>query len=140
MLADLEAALARDLELPLLDLRVVELLDASALHADEMVVVLAFVQLEHGLARLEVMADQEAGLLELRQHAIDGGEADVESLGKQQLVDVLGGQVTHLRRLEQVDDLEPRQRRLEAGALEIVGRIHVEASAGQAGSSSRRRL
>ena len=40
VLADLEAALAGDLRLPLLDLRVVELLDAAALHADEVVVVL----------------------------------------------------------------------------------------------------
>ena len=120
MLADLEAALARDPDLPLLDLGVVELLDPPALQADEVVVVRALVELEHRLARLEVMADQEPGLLELRQHAIDRGEADVESLGKQHLVDVLGGQVPHLGRLEEVDDLEARQRGLEAGALEIL--------------------
>ena len=51
VLADLEAALARDLGLPLLDLRVVELLDAAALHAHQVVVMRALVQLEHRLAR-----------------------------------------------------------------------------------------
>ena len=43
---------------------------------------------------------------------------------EQHLVDVLGREVPDLRRLEQVDDLEARQRGLEAGALEIVGRAH----------------
>ena len=65
--------------LALLDLRVVELLDAAALQADEVVVVAALVQLEHGLAGLEVVADEQPGLLELRQHAVDRGEADVEA-------------------------------------------------------------
>ena len=85
-----------------------------------MIVVLAFVQLEHRLAGLEVMADEQPRLLELRQHAVDRGEPDVESFGQQQLVDVLGGQVAHLRRLEQVDDLESRNRRLQSGALQVV--------------------
>ena len=107
------------LRLPLLDLGVVELLDAAALHADEMVVVLAFVQLEHRLAGFEMMAHEQARLLELRQHAIDGGKADVETLGQQHPVDVLGGQVPHLRRLEEIDDLEPRHRRLEPRVLQI---------------------
>ena len=63
MLADREAALVRDLVLPLLDLRVVELLDAATLHADEMVVMLSFVQLEHRLAGLEMMTNEETRLL-----------------------------------------------------------------------------
>ena len=34
----------------------------------------SFVQFEHGLAGFEVAAREQAGLLELRQHAIDGGQ------------------------------------------------------------------
>ena len=99
VLADREAALGGDLGLPLLDLGVVELLDAAALHADQVIVVRALVQLEHRLAGLEMMADQEARLLELGEHAVDGGQADVEALGQQQLVDVLGRQVPDLATL-----------------------------------------
>ena len=40
-------------------------LDAAAVDADQVVVVLAFVELEDGLARLEVVARQDSGLLEL---------------------------------------------------------------------------
>ena len=125
MLADLEAALARDALLPPFDFGVVELFDSAALHAHKMIVVLPFVQLEHRFAGFEVVADEQSRLLELRQHAIDGGEPDVETFRQQLLVDVLGGQMPHLGRLEHVDDFDPRQRRLETGALEIVGGVHV---------------
>src|SRR5262245_49731068 len=113
VVGDLEAALVRDLLLPLLDLRVVELLDAPALQANEMVVVPALVQLEHRLARLEMVAREQARLLELRQDAVNGREPDVEAFAQQLAVDVLGREVPYLRRLEQVDDLEPRRRGLE---------------------------
>jgi hypothetical protein len=41
------------------------------------VVVLAFVEFVNGLAALEVAAAENAGLLELRQHAVHRGQADV---------------------------------------------------------------
>ena len=84
---------------------IVELLDPPALHADEMVVVRALVQFEDRLARFEMVAHQQPRLLELRQHAVDRGEPDVETFGQQLPVDVLGGQVADLGRLEQIDDL-----------------------------------
>src|SRR5450432_4298150 len=73
----LEAARHGNVFLALFDLGVVELLDPAAVHADQMVVVLAFVELEHRLAALEVVARQDAGLLELHQHAIHRRQSDV---------------------------------------------------------------
>jgi hypothetical protein len=87
-----------------------------------MVVVMTFVQLEDGLAGFEVMTDQQTRLLELREHAVDGGEADVEPFVEKLAVDVFRREVPHLRRLEQVDDLEPRHGGLEAGILQVAGR------------------
>ena len=81
----------------------------------------AFVQLEHRLAAFEVMAYQDAGLLELGQHAIDRGQPDVHAFLQQHLVDVFGGEVAHVAVLEQIEDLEARQGGLEADGLEIVG-------------------
>ncbi len=89
-----------------------------------MVVVAALVQLEDRLAGLEMLAREQAGLLELREHAVDGGEADVDALGDERLVDVLGGQMAHLARLEELEDLAPRQRRLEAAFLQALHRSH----------------
>src|ERR1700746_823579 len=81
VLGDREAAFLRDLELALLDLGIEEFLDATALQANQMIVVPALVELEHRLARLEVMAHQQTRLLELREHAIHGGQPDVEAVG-----------------------------------------------------------
>ena len=117
----LEAALAGDPYLSLFDFGVVEFLDAPALQADKMVVMRPLIQLEYGLAGFEMMADQETSLLELRQDPVDGCQTDVESFRDQQTIDILGRQVPHLGRLEQIDDLKPRQRGFEAGVLEIVG-------------------
>jgi hypothetical protein len=77
VILELEAARLRDCALALLDLGVVELLDAAAVHADQVVVVLAFVEFEHRLAGLEVGARKDAGLLELHQDAVHRREADI---------------------------------------------------------------
>src|SRR6185369_8662989 len=79
MPVELEAALARDLVLALLDLRIVELLDPAALQAHQMVVMAALVELVHRLAGLEVLAREQARVLELGEHAVDRGEADVDA-------------------------------------------------------------
>src|SRR3954470_970697 len=124
MAVQLEAALARHVVLPLLDVGVVELLDAAALQAHEVVVVAALVELEHRLARLAILPRQEAVLLELREDAVDRGQADVDAFGDERLVHILGRQVAHLARLEQLEDLAPRQRRLEADFLQALHRAH----------------
>jgi hypothetical protein len=120
--------------LALLDGRIVELLDACRnLQADQVVVVLSRVQLEDRLARLEVVPLQQAGLLELRQHAIDRGQADVHAIGQQVAVDVLRRHVARrslvLQLVEEVENLESRIGRLEADILEVVGSCHGAASA-----------
>lgn len=47
------------------------------------------------LPRFEVVAFEQSGLFELGEHAIDGGQADVDVLAEQHAVDVIGGQVPH---------------------------------------------
>jgi hypothetical protein len=124
---DLEAALLGDGVLALFDRFVVELFHAAAIEAHQVVVVRAGVQLEDGLAGFEVVAVQQAGLLELGQHAVDGGQAHVHIVGQQDLVDVLGGQVAHFAVLENIQDFHAWQRGFQAAGLQI-GRIvtHVE--------------
>jgi len=116
VLADLEAAFAGDPELPLFDFRIEEFLDPAALQADQVVVVTALVQFEYGFARLEMVADQQPRLLELRQYAVYRRQADIDAVGQQLLVDIFGGQVPDLALLEQVDD--PRRNRAQATGAE----------------------
>ena len=121
MVVDLEAAIRGDLVLALLDLGVVELLDAPALYAHEMVVMPALVQLEHRLAGLEVVADEEPRLLELGEHAIDRREPGLGAVPGQELVDLLGGEVPHRALLEQLEYAQARQRRLQTYRLQVSG-------------------
>ena len=119
MLLELEALLSCDLLLPLLDLGVIKLLDPAALQANQVVVMLAFVEFEHRFARLEIAALEQTGLLELRQDAIDRCQPDILPFGQQLLVDVLGTHVPMRAVLEDVEDLQTRHRGLETGAFQF---------------------
>src|SRR6185437_14285270 len=136
MLADLEAALMGDARLALLDLGVVELLDAATLQAHEVVVMLPLVQLVDGLARFEMMAHEQSRLLELRQHAVDRRETDIDAVGEEELVDILRRQVADLRPLEQIDDPQARKRGFEPRALEVLRCAHDMAAAAADGGVS----
>jgi hypothetical protein len=87
------------------------------------VVVLALVELEHRLARLEIAARQQPGLLELHQHAVDGGQADVGAFG-QQALKTSSAVMWRAGSLEHLQDLDARQRGLQAAALEFLGVRH----------------
>ena len=93
MVADLESKARRDLVLPLLDPFVHEFLDPAAVDADDVIVMVALIEFEHGRAALEVMPRHQPGGLELRQHAVDRCEADVLLGLEQPLVYVLGAHV-----------------------------------------------
>ena len=82
------------------------------------------VQLEHGLAGFEVVAAQQAGLLKLGQHPVDGGQADVGVFGQQGLVDVFGAQVPALRALKDLQHFDAGQGGLEAAVLDLFAVRH----------------
>ena len=125
VLAQRESTIVGDACLALLDLRVHEFLDTSAVQAHEMVVVVAFVELEHGLVGLEVMALQDARLLELGQDPVDRGEADVDTFADQQPVDIFGRKMSDLAGFEQAQDSKPWRRDLEAMRFQIGDVAHV---------------
>ena len=126
MILDREAARFGYLDLPFLDLRVVELFHVTAFDADDVVVVPALLQLENGFTALEVMAYEKTGLLELREHAIHRGKAGVGAFLQQRLVHVLGREVTHRAFLEDFEDAQARGRRFEADGFEVSRRAQGE--------------
>jgi hypothetical protein len=95
---------------------------ATAVHADQVIVVAAFVEFEHRVVRLEAVAPQDLGLDQLVEHAVHGREPGVVVLCEQDAVDVFGAQVAPLAGTEHLQDAHAGRRRLEAGALEV-GRI-----------------
>src|SRR5690606_6985044 len=116
----LVARLPGDLLLALLDGFIDEFVDAVALHADDVVMVVALVQLEHRVTALEVMPRDEAGVLELREHAVDRGKADLLAQLQQCLVHVFRAHVPLGAAGENLEDLHSRQRDLQAGFPEFL--------------------
>ena len=121
MIVDSEAALLGDGDLPALDLRIVEFLDVPALHADEVIVMAALIQLEDRLATLEMMAHEESRVLELREHAVNRCEACFGAFVTQNSVHLLGAEMAHRALLEEFQYAQPRQRGLEPDGLQVAG-------------------
>jgi hypothetical protein len=114
--------------LALLDLGIEEFLHAAAVEAHQVVVVLALVELVDGLARFEVVARQQPCLLELREHAIDRGQANVHMLGEQDAIHVFSAQMALFAGLEDLEDLQPRHRGFQTDVLEVCRTRHAPGS------------
>ena len=117
MFADVETAFLRNGGLSLFNFRVKEFFDAPALQADQVIVVPALVKLEDRLVGFEMVADQQSGLLELGQHAVDRRQPRVGAVFKQQSVNIFGREVANVALLEQLEYAQPRQRCFEAFGL-----------------------
>lgn len=120
MVANREPFSLRDLLLAFLDRIVDELLDPATLLADDMVVMVTTIEFEHRLAAFEVVLLRQAGADELSQHTVDRGQADFLASLQQGLVDVFGGHMPRVARLENLEDLNPRQRDLEASLANLL--------------------
>src|SRR5574343_284155 len=102
------------------DFRVVELFHPAAVQAHHVVVVLAFVEFVHRLAALEMVAVQQTGLLELGQHPVHRGQADVGAFLQQLAEHVFGCHVALHAALENLEDFQAGASGFQAGALEVV--------------------
>ena len=102
-----------------------------------MVVVLALVELVHRLAAFKVVAVEDARLLELGQHPVHRGQADVGPVLQQVTEHVFGRHVALHAALENLEDFQARDGGFEAGVLEVVdlhgalGKVAVRRQAGR---------
>ena len=106
------------------DFGVVKLFHLAAVQADQVVVVLALVQLKHRFTALKLAALQNTGLLKLRQHPVHRGQAHIGAFLEQHPKDVFRRHMALAAALEDFQYLQPRQRGLEAGAFEFVDVAH----------------
>src|SRR5690554_2518833 len=89
-----------------------------------MVVMAAFVNLEYGVRRLKVAADQDASLLKLRQNAINRCQSHIDAFILQKTINILGREVFSLALVKKLQNPQPRQRCLEAGFAQFFWNIH----------------
>lgn len=125
MIDEIEAALVDDLPLALLDFRVHELDDFAGIDANHVVVVAAVGKFEDSMTAVEVVANHQAGGLELGQHAIDSGQTYVLARLHQRFVDILGAHVALLGGIEHLEDLDARQRDFQSDFAQLAIFNHV---------------
>lgn len=124
MLPNDKAASLGDLVLTAFNFFIEKLFNASAVNAYQMVMVLTGPDLEYRFARLEMVALQEARLLELGQYAIDGRQADVHVFVEQHSINIISTQVTYRGVFKKLEDLEAGESGFEPHALEITRLAH----------------
>ncbi len=116
--AQLEAVGFGDRILARFDLGIKELDHTTTVDAEDVVMMVALVQFKYGLAGFEMMAFEDASLLELGQYAIDGSQTHIQLFRQQDAINVFGGKVAILGALEKIEDLQARHGDLQAGFLE----------------------
>ena len=138
MLMQFESPLLDDFILALFDLRVIKLLYPAALQANQMVVMMPFIQFKRGLARFEMMALQQTRLLKLGQHAIHRGQTNIHVVSQQVAIYILGSNMpcgSFLRQfVKQVKNFQARHSGLEATVFKVIRMRHVENQAQKRGN------
>ena len=65
------------------------------------------------------MALEQARLFELSQHPIHGGQSDVHAIVHQRTVNVFRGQMSLVRALKEIENLQAGISRLETDVLQV---------------------
>tara|TARA_B100000519_G_C13980649_1_gene314432 strand:+ start:260 stop:622 length:363 start_codon:yes stop_codon:yes gene_type:complete len=120
MIRQLETGSIRNLTLAFFDTLVCKLLDNTALHAHQMVVVLGFGNLKHGVTTFKMVAFNQSSVLKLGQHPVNGANPDLVIIDEQLFVNVFSREVMGRRTFENLEDLYPWQGDFEAGVPEFL--------------------
>ncbi len=110
--------------LALFNLGVKKLFHFAAVQADQVVVVLALIELIHRFAALKMATAQNAGLLKLRQHTVHRGQSDVGAVFQQHAENVLSRHVALRAFLEDFQYFQAWQCGFEPSAFEFVNVVH----------------
>ena len=106
MIDDAVAVFFGDFILQRFDFRIVEFGYFAAFHANDVVVVIAFVQFVNRFAGFKMVALQNAGLFKLGQHTVNRRHADFHALFQQDTVHIFRTQMLLGMSLEQVQNFQ----------------------------------
>lgn len=113
-----------NLVLALLDFGIVKLFHQPAVQTDNMVVVIAAIDLKGCLAGLEMVAGEQARLFKLGQHPVNRCQTNVHVFVHQQAVNILCCQVTNRAFFKQFKNLQAWQRGLQAHLFQVLRITH----------------
>lgn len=107
-----------------LNFSVVELFHFAAIQTYQVVVVLSFIEFEHRFSTFKMATAQDAGLLKLRKHPIDGCQTDIRVLLQQNTENVFGRQVALGATLKHLQYFQAGYGGLESGTFQFVNIGH----------------
>lgn len=125
MTLQFEAEALGDFVLTLFNLAIDEFLNGTALQADQMIMVVAIIQLKSGIVCVKMVTNQNSRRFELRQHAVNSCKADIHVFSEQGFVNVVRRHVPlSLKRsfLENFQNLHPGTGCLQPRVLQL-GRL-----------------
>ena len=111
--------------LSLFDPRIHKFLNAPAIETKDVIVMRPGIQFEHRHAIGKMMSRHEPGRLELSQHPIDRRQTDFLAQVDEPTINILGREMPLAARLEDLEDLDARQRDLESRLAQIIA-FHVK--------------
>ncbi len=121
VVGDLETQLFGDDLLPLLNSFVQKLFHFATLHAKDMIVMATLIEFKHRVSTLKMVATHDIRRLKLRQDTVNRGQANILTGFQQRFVDVFGTHMVRLAALQNIENLDARQRRLEPGFFQVLG-------------------
>ncbi len=100
---------------------VLKLLDAPALHTDKMVVMIPAVEFKHGVTTFKMMANDESRRFKLREHTVDGGQANFFTFGDEVSENFFCAQVAimHPSSLEDFENLNAWKGNFQARIADV---------------------
>lgn len=98
---------------------VLELHHQTALDADHMIVMVATLQFEYGMAAFKMVAAHQASGLKLSQYTVNGGQTDIVLPIKKLAVNVFGRHMPCRAMFQHFEDFEARQRYFEASVTKV---------------------
>lgn len=120
MVGDDKAFGERDSLLALFNLSIVELFNFAAIKTHHVVVVLPLIEFVDSFAAFKMVAAQNARLLELGQYPVNSGQANIGVFGQQMAKNIFRGHMALNALLKNLQDFQPWQSDLQAGAFEFV--------------------
>src|SRR5690625_4497853 len=114
--------------MPLFYFEIRKLDHPSTVGANKVVMLITVIELKNSLAPIKLAACQNASLLKLGQHSVDGGQSDVDILCDQQSVHIFGAEMTVfcivIITAKDIENFQARKSRLKPHVLKFVLIFH----------------
>jgi hypothetical protein len=107
------------LVLALFDDIVLKLNNQAALDADHMIVMVATLKLEYGMAAFKVVTTHQTSRLKLRKYTVNSGQTNIVLPIEKLAINIFSRHMTRRAVLQHFEDFEARQRYFEARVTEI---------------------